>query len=70
MRVEDTLLEIAKISILNKFDDSFKIDKADLLNRHTILSRKRCLFCNYKFKWKIARLYWFISPCIEIYLMM
>jgi hypothetical protein len=44
MRVEDTLLEIAKISILNKFDDSFKIDKADLLNRHTILSRKGACF--------------------------
>jgi AmmeMemoRadiSam system protein A len=44
MRVEDTLLEIAKISILNKFDDSFKIDKADLLNRHTILSRKSACF--------------------------
>ena len=34
MRVEDTLLEVAKISILNRFDNSFKIDKTDLLNRY------------------------------------
>ena len=44
MRVEDTLLEVAKISILNRFDDSFKIDKADLLNRHTILTTHGACF--------------------------
>ena len=38
MRVEDTLLEVAKISILNRFDNSFKIDKADLLNRYKVLA--------------------------------
>ena len=44
MRVEDTLLEVAKTSILNRFDNSFKIDKADLLSRHKILSSNGACF--------------------------
>ena len=44
MRVEDTLLEVAKTSILNRFDNSFKIDKADLLARHKILGSNGACF--------------------------
>ncbi len=44
MRVEDTLLEVAKTSILNRFDNSFKIDKADLLSRHKILGSNGACF--------------------------
>ncbi len=44
MRVEDTLLEVAKTSILNRFDNSFKIDKADILNRYNILGSNGACF--------------------------
>ena len=44
MKIEEILLEIARISILNEFNNSFKIDKESLKKKFPILNEKRACF--------------------------
>jgi AmmeMemoRadiSam system protein A len=44
MKIEDILLEIARISILNEFNNSFKIDKENLKKKFPLLNEKRACF--------------------------
>lgn len=44
MKMEEILLEVARISILNEFNNSFKIDKASLKRKFPILNEKRACF--------------------------
>ncbi|MFA9374013.1 MAG: AmmeMemoRadiSam system protein A [Poseidonibacter sp.] len=44
MNVENVLLEVARASILNEFNNSFKIDKQELQKEFSILQEKRACF--------------------------
>jgi AmmeMemoRadiSam system protein A len=44
MKIEEILLEIARISILNEFNHSFKIDKESLKKKFPLLNEKRACF--------------------------
>jgi uncharacterized protein len=44
MKIEELLLEIAKTSILNEFNNSFKMDKENLKKEFPILNEQRACF--------------------------
>jgi len=44
MKIENILLELARTSILNEFNNSFKIDKQMLLKQFPILNEQRACF--------------------------
>jgi len=44
MKIENILLELARTSILNEFNNSFKIDKQILLKQFPILNEQRACF--------------------------
>jgi len=44
MKIENILLELARVSILNEFNNSFKIDKQMLLKKFPILNEQRACF--------------------------
>lgn len=44
MKIEEVLLEIARASILNEFNNSFKIDKESLKKEFPILNEQRATF--------------------------
>ena len=44
MQVEQLLLQVARTSILNRFDNSFLINKSELLKKHEVLGSTRACF--------------------------
>jgi len=44
MKIENILLELARVSILNEFNNSFKIDKQMLLKKFPVLNEQRACF--------------------------